>query len=114
MKIQGVRIPVSDHDQIYPMNPGEYMGPKDEYERFDPPVPNYSKKPLHEIMYKGPKKSYVWFISPVEGMSLCKAKRGPWLFKEEDDGTLTITPSLDCKGAKEWHGFLTKGQWCKV
>jgi hypothetical protein len=42
----------------------------------------------------------------------------PHVFKENEDGTLTITPSIsdlaDRGESDGWHGFLTCGEWVKV
>lgn len=35
---------------------------------------------------------------------------GCWGFEEHEDGTLSLTPSLDVHGANAWHGHLTRGQ----
>jgi Family of unknown function (DUF6527) len=84
--MDGKRIKLVDHDQIYPRESGEYMGPDREH--------------------------IVWFIPPIENGKLCRIKQGPWLFKEEEDGSLTITPSMNVKD--KWHGFLTKGKWINI
>lgn len=35
---------------------------------------------------------------------------GCWGFTEHDDGTLSLTPSLDVHGPDPWHGHLIAGQ----
>lgn len=35
---------------------------------------------------------------------------GCWGFEEHEDGTLSLTPSLDVHGPDPWHGHLTRGQ----
>lgn len=38
------------------------------------------------------------------------AEGGCWGFTEHDNGTLSLTPSLDVHGPDAWHGHLTAGQ----
>lgn len=38
---------------------------------------------------------------------------------EHDDGTITVSPSIECRGSSwekdaHWHGFLEKGVWKSV
>jgi hypothetical protein len=35
---------------------------------------------------------------------------GCWGFEEHEDGSLSLTPSLDVHGPDPWHGHLTRGQ----
>jgi uncharacterized protein DUF6527 len=37
-----------------------------------------------------------------------------WTITEEADGTLTVAPSIDCKGEPRWHGFLRHGVWSEA
>jgi hypothetical protein len=39
-----------------------------------------------------------------------------WKITEHEDGTITVSPSIDCKstganGKYNWHGWLEKGVW---
>lgn len=36
---------------------------------------------------------------------------GTWGFTEHEDGTITITPSIDAHGEHPWHGHLVQGVW---
>ena len=37
-----------------------------------------------------------------------------WATVEHDDGTVTVSPSLDVHGQRPWHGFLERGVWRSV
>lgn len=60
-----------------------------------------------------------WICLPVlttQGGKICTAlpeKHTPsvpgWKVVENDDGTITVTPSINYQGV--WHGWLTKGEW---
>jgi hypothetical protein len=108
MNTIGKRIPQSDHDQIYPKNPGEYLL-ETRYGQLDPPLAGYSRVPLQEIRYKGPKERIFWFIPPIQNGKLEKIKEGRWFFREEPNGVLTVTPIIAVR--EEWCGLLIKGKW---
>ena len=39
---------------------------------------------------------------------------GAHVVTEHEDGTITVSPSIECTGEKYWHGFLERGNWRSV
>lgn len=88
----------ADLNRCMPLEPGDYVGPL--------------------VGYTGEKPS-VYFRLPVESehrdAGLRHITSPPHTFIEEDDGTLTVEPSiLAVRPAGQgggWHGFLRHGEW---
>ena len=85
--------------------PGDYCGPILGYSG-DRPSVFFLKPNARDPDAPRSARSWQYVVSP------------PHTFKEEPDGSLTITPSIsDKRGNSEsdgWHGYLTKGEWHKV
>jgi hypothetical protein len=104
--MKGRRIPVPPNSEFPILDrPGDYCGP---------------------IMGWTGDKPAVFFLkpnardsgAPKRARSVQHVVSPPHAFKEEPDGTLTITASIsDLAGAGSesdgWHGYLTKGEWRK-
>lgn len=54
------------------------------------------------------RKGRWWFRCP-DGSGPTRVD-GRWTVEEHDDGTITVTPSIDL-GADAYHGHLTAGVW---
>lgn len=78
-----------------PTQPGDYTGPITGYT---------SDKPA--VMYLLPNQQ--------PGDTPRHVTAPPHVFTEEDDGSLTITASIEHKGEGYWHGYLTKGIWSEA
>lgn len=104
--VPGRRLPVRA-DGSYPMpeKPGDYVGP---------------------VTLDGG-KTVIWLLkphardetTPPRGRSIQHVACPPHSFVEEDDGTLTISPSIgDTAGSQTdsdgWHGWLERGVWRQV
>jgi hypothetical protein len=116
--MQAKRIAVVEHDQEYPKNPGEYCGPIEEHElgdgnrTYNGQVTGRYSYGVRQFLGKSLGR-YVYFLVPKPGdVSCLRLKEGRWTFKEENDGTLTISPSINVEG--KWHGYLKKGIWSDV
>lgn len=102
----GRRLPVVDGQHPTPELPGDYCGPVMGYTGTRPAV--FFLKPNARDADAPPRARSVQHVcSP------------PHVFKEEPDGTLTISASIgDTAGpgstSDGWHGFLEKGVWRKV
>lgn len=63
-------------------------------------------------------KPAVFFLLPEGGPALHHVQSPPHTFKEEDDGTLTISASIlahpSIMNPKGWHGYLERGIWRKA
>lgn len=51
----------------------------------------------------------VWLCSP-EGVA-GRVVEPTWTITEEDDGTITVSPSIWWNKPEGWHGFLDHGIW---
>lgn len=102
----GRRLPIVDGQLTYPERPGDYCGPIMGYTGDKPAV--FFLKPNARDADAPPRaRSIQHVVSP------------PHVFKEEPDGTLTISASLgDMAGpgseSDGWHGYLERGLWRKV
>lgn len=111
--MQGVRIPVAADGRPanMPAEPGEYVGPVIGFTA-DLPAVFFLKPNARDEGVPPQARSVQHVCSP------------PHTFVEEDDGTLTISPSLsDFRsgepertglGSDGWHGFLEHGVWREV
>lgn len=102
-------MPVAeDGSYEMPQQPGDYVGP----------VTIRSRKGDYRV---------VWFLkphardpgTPARGRSIQHVRVPPHKLIEEDDGSLTIEPSIGGTAGKDrtsdgWHGYLTRGVWTQV
>lgn len=52
----------------------------------------------------------LWLLKTPNG-DLGVISQGPHKIVEHADGTITVTPSVQCQTGKRWHGYLTAGVW---
>lgn len=50
----------------------------------------------------------VWWVCAPTGDNV-QIRPGMWTVEEHEDGTITVSPSLNIVG--RWHGWLKKGIW---
>lgn len=66
-------------------------------------------------------RTAVWLRTPTDELVRVPVREGEqdprpikeggcWGFEEHEDGTLSLTPSINVHGSKAWHGYLTRGQ----
>jgi hypothetical protein len=112
-RLVGRRIPVPASGDINEvlgdLEPGDYVGPYTGYSGEKPAV-TFLKPNARDPNAPAAARSIQFVVSP------------PHVFTEEDDGTLTITPSIGDRKRHQaadtegdgWHGYLTKGVWQQV
>lgn len=81
-----------DLNRRKPSKPGDYIGPI--------------------VGYTGDKPA-VFYLTPGQkaGDVPRHVTSPPHTFTEEDDGSLSITASIEHKGEPYYHGYLTRGEW---
>lgn len=90
-----------------PEEPGDYCGPAMGYTG-DKPMVTFLKPNARDADAPSAARSVQHVCSP------------PHVFVEEDDGTLTISPSISDRKrdgdaqSDGWHGFLERGVWRQV
>jgi hypothetical protein len=100
----GRRIPVPENGDIFAAleQPGDYCGPAE-----GTTIHNNDRVKVQRVS----------FMLPGLPGPVFHCAEPPHQFKEEEDGTLTITPSILAthrQHGHEWHGYLTKGTWTTV
>lgn len=105
--MRGHRIPVP-FDGHFPCleQPGDYCGPFMGYTA-DKPCVAFLKPNARDV------------DAPRRARIVQHVTSPPHHFKEESDGSLTVTASISDQAGQDsesdgWHGFLTKGEWIKV
>lgn len=103
---QGRRLPVVDGKPAMPEEPGDYSGPVTGYTG-DRPMVQFLKPNARDDNAPRRARSVQHVCSP------------PHTFTEEDDGSLTISPSLSDQTSRGsdsdgWHGYLEHGVWREV
>lgn len=98
--MKGRRLPIKvnptterpDINLCLPSEPGDYVGPV--------------------MGYTGDKPA-VFYVLPNHpaGSTPAHVTSPPHSFTEEDDGSLSITASIEHKGEIYYHGWLTRGEW---
>lgn len=89
--MQGRRLPDTENGDLPKMEPGDYI--------YD-------------------KKNGIWLAVTPDGKDFYMNKNHT--FKVEEDGSLTVSPSILVKryasspGKPEWHGYLERGVWWEV
>ena len=96
--MKGRRIPFTGAFPVLE-NPGDYCGPIMGWTG-DKPAVFFLKPNARDADAPKRARSVQYVVSP------------PHIFKEEPDGTLTITASIG-DISDGWHGFLTFGEWRK-
>lgn len=105
--MQGQRLPVIDGKPGMPERPGDYSGPVLGYTG-DLPMVQFLKPNARDADAPPNARSIQHVTSPRHD------------FTEEDDGSLTISPSISDRKASGrgesdgWHGYLTRGVWRQV
>lgn len=58
------------------------------------------------------------YSGPWDGLWLMEAPNGDWgtlqnrhTVVEHDDGTITVSPSIQFETGRRWHGYLERGIW---
>ena len=107
--MKGRRLPVVDGKLTMPTEPGDYCGPVTGYTG-DKPAVFFLKPNARDAGVPAHARGVQHVVSP------------PHVLTEEDDGTLTISPSISdmrssypeqWSGPRSdgWHGFLERGIW---
>ena len=54
-----------------------------------------------------------WFCTPNNIHGQLAQLNPPWQIMEHPDDTITVHPSILCRGAEgyQWHGYLIRGEW---
>ena len=60
------------------------------------------------------------YAGPWRGLWLVRAPNGDWgtlharhQITEHEDGTITVSPSIQFETGQRWHGYLERGVWRK-
>lgn len=61
-------------------------------------------------------KKVLWVHLPVKGAYGKLELKGDdgWFLIENDDGTISVQPSIDMRGVYSWHGYLTNDQFVEL